>query len=149
MFNFNSFRNNTSVVYRLNTQLTTARILTLMKLVFSVLLGLTGTIALASGAIAQNGNIATADIAQPSQSELLITQPQAIQEGSITNPAPMHDSAKLQGVATSIQSGVSTSATPSFTDWIYTTPNRDSDTNPIGFFQVPGPNRSVGLNIKN
>jgi hypothetical protein len=120
-----------------------------MKLILTVLFAFSGTVAISNTAIAQSMQVATAEALYPSQSELLTTQPLTVREVPISSPAALYDDAKLKGVATSIQTGTGKSANPSFTEWIYTSPNRSSDTDPLGFFQVPAPARSVGVNIKN
>jgi hypothetical protein len=120
-----------------------------MKPLFSILVGVTGALAIANGAIAQSRTIATTEIAPSTQSELLTTQPLISRETPVSMHGSVYDPDRLQGIAAAVQSGAVKPAAPSFTDWIYTTPDRTSDANPIGFFQVPGPARSVGINIKN
>jgi len=90
----------------------------------------------------------TAEMQQ--QSEALVTEPVAVRRPGEAIAQPVaYDQAQLRQVSRSItaQPGGSSGGIGIPKDLFYAPPPYSSDTDPLGFFKVPGPTPSYGINL--
>lgn len=119
-----------------------------MKLLLVVFIGCLSVVSISGAAIAQESKA----LEPQAQSDAILLEPVAIERSYPGTKTSTYNSSQLKEVANSIQStpggqqsGIPGNIVPK--DLIRTPPKRDSDTNPIGDFQVPGPVPSYGINL--